>query len=155
MGKIKNLPSLKKEVKRLRRLKKIIVFTNGCFDIIHPGHITLLRQAKRKGDILIVGLNSDSSVRRIKGRKRPIIDETSRAKVIAELEVVDYVIIFSEETPYKLITQIKPDYLVKGGDWDKKNIVGRGIVKKVYRVKLEGRHSTTNIIKKITRSNRP
>jgi rfaE bifunctional protein nucleotidyltransferase chain/domain len=106
-----------------------IVFTNGCFDIIHAGHVQYLEQAKQLGDILVVGLNSDSSVKRLKGNDRPVNSQQNRALVLAALESVDYVIIFEEDTPYELIKAIQPDVLVKGGDWQEDSIVGSNIVK--------------------------
>ncbi len=107
---------------------KRIVFTNGCFDIIHAGHVQYLEQAKLLGDILIIGLNSDTSVKRLKGNDRPINNEQNRAIVLAGLEAVDYIIIFEEDTPYEMIKVIQPDVLVKGGDWSESNIVGADIV---------------------------
>ena len=151
MGKIKNLKGLKKDISRLKRKGKIIVFTNGCFDILHLGHLKILNVARQKGDVLIVGLNSDSSIQKIKGSKRPILTQDARAKLLANMIQVDYVVIFSEATPYNLIKRIKPDVLVKGGDWKKDKIVGNKLVKKVYRVKLCPGHSTTRIINKIKR----
>ena len=105
-----------------------IVFTNGCFDILHRGHITYLAQARQLGDLLVVGLNSDASVRRLKGPERPVNDEQSRALLLAALEMVDYVVLFEEDTPYNLILKVKPDLLVKGGDYDIHNIVGADFV---------------------------
>ena len=106
-----------------------IVFTNGCFDILHRGHITYLAQARQLGDLLVVGLNSDASVRRLKGPERPVNDEQSRALLLAALEMVDYVVLFEEDTPYNLILKVKPDLLVKGGDYDIHNIVGADFVR--------------------------
>jgi len=113
----KNLPEGKK-----------IVFTNGCFDILHPGHLHLLSSAKELGDLLIVGLNSDTSVKKLKGEKRPVMDEHSRAVMLASLDWVDYVVLFSEETPLELIREVGPDILVKGGDYLPDEIVGADIV---------------------------
>jgi rfaE bifunctional protein nucleotidyltransferase chain/domain len=152
MGKIQSLQSIIKIVRRLKSKGKHIVFTNGCFDIIHPGHIKILNDAKSKGDILVVGLNSDASVKRIKGEKRPILGERARAQVLAALGVVDYVVLFNSDTPSDLIKAIKPDFLVKGGDWQLDKIIGREYVKKVYRVKLYPGYSTSGIIKKILQS---
>ncbi len=152
MGKIKNLKGLETVISRLKRKGKKIVFTNGCFDILHLGHLKILSEAKRRGDVLIVGLNSDSSIQKIKGLKRPILAQKTRAKLLANMIQVDYVVIFSEATPYNLIKKIKPDILVKGGDWKKDKIVGKKLVKKVYRVKLCSGHSTTRIINKIKKS---
>ena len=106
-----------------------IVFTNGCFDILHCGHATYLAQARQMGDLLVVGLNSDASVRRLKGPDRPVNDEQSRALLLAALEMVDYVVLFEEDTPYNLILKVKPDLLVKGGDYDIDNIVGADFVR--------------------------
>ena len=152
MGKIKSLKELKKAVSGLKRQGKKIVFTNGCFDILHLGHLKILNEARKKGDVLIVGLNSDSSIKRIKGSKRPILTQDARAKLLANMIGVDYVVIFSEATPYNLIKTIKPDVLVKGGDWKKDKIVGNKLVKKIHSVKLCSGHSTTHIINKIKKS---
>jgi D-beta-D-heptose 7-phosphate kinase/D-beta-D-heptose 1-phosphate adenosyltransferase len=133
------------------------VFTNGCFDILHSGHVLYLEEAKALGDILIVGLNSDESVRRLKGEARPINSQDDRAIVLAGLASVDYVIIFEEDTPYNLIKAIQPDILVKGGDWQVKDIVGHdivlnkgGIVKSLSFI--EGK-STTHTLSKLFREN--
>lgn len=141
---------------KLRYLKdssKKIIFTNGCFDILHAGHVCYLNAAKNLGDILIVGLNSDRSVRRLKGNGRPVICEKDRAFILSNLKAVDYVIIFNEDTPYELIEKIKPDILVKGGDYEGKPVVGSDIVDKnggktVLINFIEGK-STTGIIKSI------
>lgn len=106
-----------------------IVFTNGCFDVLHYGHVHYLVQARQLGDLLVVGLNSDASVRRLKGESRPVNPEQARAFVLAALEMVDYVCLFEEDTPYELIAAVKPDVLVKGGDYAVDNIVGSDIVK--------------------------
>ena len=151
MGKIKSLKGLESIISRLKSKGKKIVFTNGCFDILHLGHLKIINEAKRKGDVLIIGLNSDSSIKKIKGSKRPILTQSSRAKLLANMIGVDYVVIFNEATPYNLIKRIKPDVLVKGGDWKKDKIVGNELVKKIYRVKLCLGHSTTGIINKIKR----
>ena len=125
--KITTLNRLLEAISKQRPRKKI-VFTNGCFDILHYGHIKYLSSARSYGDILVIGLNSDASVRRLKGDKRPINTEKDRAEILAALENVDHVIIFNEDTPYKLIKSLKPDILVKGGDWRKEKIVGADIV---------------------------
>ena len=127
---------------------KRVVFTNGCFDIIHAGHVRYLTEAKKLGDILVIGLNSDSSVSTIKPG-RPIIPEQQRAEVLSALSMVDYITLFNEDTPYELIKEIKPDILVKGADWDTKNIVGSDIVKEVRTIPFVEGISTTEIIKKI------
>ena len=154
--KIKNITQLKKIIVRLKNQGKKIVFTNGCFDILHFGHAKYLKEAKRKGDILIVGVNSDSSVRKIKGNRRPIINEAYRAGLIAALESVDFVVIFKEETPFRVIKTLKPDILVKGADWAQRDIVGRDFILKgggkVYTVKLVKGFSSTNLIKKIAKA---
>lgn len=130
-----------------------VVFTNGCFDILHSGHITYLAQARQMGDLLVVGLNSDASVRRLKGQERPVNSQDARALVLAALEIVDYVAIFDEDTPYNLIAKVQPDVLVKGGDYQVDNIVGADIVRarggKVLTVPLVPGFSTTSIIDKI------
>lgn len=133
---------------------KKIVFTNGCFDILHPGHVYYLNQAKSLGDVLIVGLNSDDSVRRLnKGAERPIHPQEERAKVLASLLCVDYVCIFQEDTPLELIKIVKPDVLVKGGDYTIDKIVGADIVLqnggKVEIIPLLEGYSTTNIVRKL------
>lgn len=153
--KIKSLANLKDIAAALKKKGKRIVFTNGCFDILHYGHAKYLEDAKGRGDILIVGVNSDSSIRRIKGKKRPIIREHDRLRLLSALESVDYVVLFSEDTPIKLIRSIRPDILIKGSDWDKAAIVGADFVLsyggKVDTVKLLKGRSTTNLIKKIAK----
>ncbi|MCX7770276.1 MAG: D-glycero-beta-D-manno-heptose 1-phosphate adenylyltransferase [Proteobacteria bacterium] len=138
---------------RLSEKGKIIVFTNGCFDIIHSGHIKYLYEAKKLGDILIIGLNSDSSIKKIKGEKRPIVNEQERAYVLSALEMVDFIVIFDEETPYELIKAVKPHVLVKGGDWDIEKIVGKDIVEsyggRVLNIPFVEGKSTTNIIERV------
>jgi D-beta-D-heptose 7-phosphate kinase/D-beta-D-heptose 1-phosphate adenosyltransferase len=148
MGQILTWEELKKRVDALKSDGKKIVFTNGCFDIIHVGHIRYLKEAKKLGDVLIVGLNSDSSVKRLKPN-RPINVESHRAEVLASLEMVDYVAIFKEDTPYELINFLKPHVLVKGGDWNRENIVGSDLVPEVYSLVYMNGVSTTGIIKKI------
>ena len=140
-------------VKKLKSQNKKIVFTNGCFDILHIGHVKYLQKAKSLGDVLIVGVNSNESVTRLKGPKRPINDEYDRAYLLASLEVVDYVVIFKEDTPYELIKKIKPDILVKGKDYEGKEVVGSDIAKEVQLIEFINGKSTTNIIKKIKESN--
>ncbi len=135
------------------RSRKKVVFTNGCFDILHVGHVTLLRQARALGDYLVVGLNSDTSVRRIKGKNRPIVKENERAHLLAALEAVDFVVVFDEDTPRDVIRQIKPDILVKGADYRVEDVVGRDIVEsyggKVELVPLVDGLSTTHIVQTI------
>ncbi len=153
--KIKTLKGLKKIVSGLKKEGKAIVFTNGCFDLLHYGHVKYLEDAKKKGDILIVAVNSDASVRKIKGDKRPIVNEGDRQGIIAALESVDYVILFKEETPLELIAKLKPDILVKGADWNRDNIVGGNLVLssggRVSTIKLLKGRSTTNLINKALR----
>lgn len=140
-------------VNELKAQGKRIVFTNGVFDIIHRGHVEYLSEAKNLGDVLIVGLNSDSSVKMIKGDKRPIVTEENRAYVLSNLKPVDYVVIFNEDTPYNSIKKILPDILVKGADWAEDNIVGSDIVKQsggeIKRITFVENNSSTNIIEKI------
>lgn len=154
--KIKTPGALKKIISRLKAKGKIIVFTNGCFDLLHYGHVKYLEDAKRKGDILVVAINSDVSVRRIKGSRRPIVKEKDRLKIIAGLESVDYVVLFPEDTPFKLIKLFKPDILVKGADWKRDDIIGNDFVLscggKVFNINLVKRLSTTNLIKEIAKS---
>lgn len=149
MSKVKTLSILKRIIVNLKKRGKRIVFTNGCFDLIHPGHIKILKTAKQKGDVLIVGLNADVSIKRLKGDARPIIDEKARSFVLSAIEFVDYIILFEEDTPLRLIQALRPDYLVKGEDWGKDNIIGREFVKKIYLVKFYPGYSTTKIIEKI------
>ena len=136
--------------KRLKAENKKVVFSNGCFDILHAGHVDYLNKAKLFGDVLIVALNSDDSVKRLKGSKRPIVKEHERAFVIANLKSVDYVTFFEEDTPAKIIDDLIPDILVKGSDWKIENIVGRETVEKnggkVERVEFVNFQSTSNII---------
>jgi rfaE bifunctional protein nucleotidyltransferase chain/domain len=150
LGKIVNRDTLQEIVASAHAHGKKIVFTNGCFDIIHSGHIKHLRQAKALGDILIIGLNSDSSVARIKP-KRPVNPQDNRAVVLSSLEMVDYVTLFDEDTPYKLIKFLKPDILVKGGDWKKEDIVGSDIAKETHSLPYVEGVSTSEIIEKIKR----
>jgi rfaE bifunctional protein nucleotidyltransferase chain/domain len=153
MNKICTRESLKDKIDQLRKEGKKIVFTNGCFDILHVGHTRYLREAKRTADILIIALNSDESVRTLKGDKRPLIPEAERADVVASLESVDFVTIFHELTPLALIEFIKPDVLIKGGDWEEENVVGRESVKRwggrVVIIPEIKESSTSNIIEKI------
>lgn len=148
MGKIVSRDELKKNVERLRTDGKKIVFTNGCFDIIHVGHVRYLKEAKSLGDILIVALNSDRSVSALKP-ERPINPQEHRAEVLAALEVVDYVTLFDEETPYDLIKLLNPDVLVKGGDWKKEDIVGSDVAKQTFSLPYVEGVSTSAIIEKI------
>ncbi len=153
--KVKTITQLKKILPRLRRAGRSIVFTNGCFDILHYCHVKYLEDAKKKADVLIVGLNSDASVRKIKGSNRPLVEVRDRARVLAALESVDYVCIFSQTTPLGLIKIVKPDILVKGADWKMNDIVGSSFVKsyggKVVNIPLVKGRSTTALIKKIAK----
>jgi D-beta-D-heptose 7-phosphate kinase/D-beta-D-heptose 1-phosphate adenosyltransferase len=137
----------------LRRVGRRIVFTNGCFDLLHPGHIYMLTQAKRLGDVLVVGINSDASVKRLKGVQRPIFHETERVIVLSALAAVDYVTIFDEDTPLEIIRLLRPHVLVKGGDWPMERIVGKEVVEgeggKVVVIPYQAGFSTTDIIRRI------
>jgi rfaE bifunctional protein nucleotidyltransferase chain/domain len=137
----------------LKKKGKKIVFTNGCFDLLHAGHVRYLQEARSLGDFLVVGLNSDQSVRQIKDPSRPLIVEQQRAEILAALECVDYVVLFDEADPFRLIDEIKPDVLVKGADWSMDNIIGADIVMayggKVQRVDLVPSISTSEIIDRI------
>ena len=141
--------AISETVKRLRRDGKKIVFTNGCFDILHLGHIRYLEKAKSFGDVLIVGLNSDESVKRLKGKDRPVNSQYDRAYLLAALESVDYVTIFGEDTPYELLETIRPDILVKGGDYAGKEVVGRELAGQLRIVEFVEGRSTTGIIEKM------
>lgn len=155
-SKIKNTTQLKGTVARLKAQGKKIVFTNGCFDLLHYGHVKYLEDAKKKGDILVVAVNSDASVKRIKGDRRPIVSEKDRMRLLAALESVNYVVLFKEDTPFEIINLLKPDVIIKGADWRKNNIVGKDTVLgyggKVSTIKLVKNRSTTNLIKKIART---
>ncbi len=155
MEKVISVKRLLGIIKAPGKRRKSIVFTNGCFDILHAGHVRYLKKARALGDILVVGLNSDSSMRAIKGMGRPIVPETERAEVISALSSVDFVVIFNETTPIRLIEAIRPDVLVKGADWKRGQIVGEDVLKsyggRVSRIRLLKGKSTTNIIKKILR----
>jgi len=143
-------------VTRLRRDGKTIVFTNGVFDLLHPGHVRYLQQARGLGDALIVGVNSDASVRAIKGPSRPVTNEQERAEVIAALACVDAAVVFDEDTPHAIIAAIQPDVLVKGADWAADAIVGRDVVEarggRVVRMPIETGYSTTAILERIRRN---
>lgn len=153
MNKILERNALKDKLEELRKKGKKIAFTNGCFDILHVGHVRYLREAKKTADVLVLALNSDSSVRSIKGEKRPLMNEKERAEILAALEFIDFVTIFQELTPLELINYLKPDILIKGGDWPEEKIVGREEIKKwggrvAIIPEVEGK-STTNIVEKI------
>ena len=141
--------ALQARLSGLRR-GKTVVFTNGCFDLLHAGHLKVLEQCKKHGDLLVVALNSDSSVRRIKGPKRPILPLKERGALMAALKPVDFVTWFDEDTPVNLIKKLRPDVLVKGGDWTADKIIGREFVKKVVRIPLVKGRSTSAIIADIS-----
>ncbi|MFH0734767.1 MAG: D-glycero-beta-D-manno-heptose 1-phosphate adenylyltransferase [bacterium] len=139
--------------KRLKDEGKKIVFTNGCFDILHAGHVDYLNKAKAMGDILVIGLNSDNSIRRIKGEKRPVVNQNDRAFLLLNLKAVDYVVLFEEDTPAEIIDYLIPDVLIKGADWSIDKIVGRNTVEKnggeVKTIEFVTNQSTSNIIQTI------
>lgn len=147
-NKILTSTKLKSFLKKAKKEGKKIVFTNGCFDILHAGHVRIIEFAKSKGDVLILGLNSDASVKRLKGPSRPINKEKDRAIVVSALAAVDAVVLFKEDTPLNLIKIIKPDILVKGADYTVQTVVGREYSGKVVLCPLVKGKSTTNIIKK-------
>ena len=153
LQKIKTQDELRDIVAQVRAAGRKVVFTNGCFDIIHTGHTRYLQVAKGFGDVLVVAVNSDDSVRRIKGPKRPIMPQSERAEVLAALSSVDYVTVFDEETPHALIVDLMPDVLVKGGDWSVDDIVGKDAVEagggKVCAIPYIDGASTTGIVERI------
>lgn len=142
-------------ITKQRRDGRRIVFTNGVFDLLHPGHVRYLQAARREGDVLVVGVNSDRSVRVVKGPTRPVVPQEERAEVLAALASVDAVVIFDEETPHAIISRLQPDVLVKGADWPADQIVGRDIVEarggRVVRVTVETGYSTTEILERAKR----
>lgn len=156
MNKILTRGVLQKKLEDLRKQGKKIAFTNGCFDILHVGHVRYLREAKKTADVLVLALNSDSSVRSIKGEKRPLVSEQERAEVLAALEFIDFVTIFPELTPLELINYLKPDILIKGGDWPEEKVVGREEVKqwggRVSIIPEVKGKSTTNVVDKIIKT---
>jgi D-beta-D-heptose 7-phosphate kinase/D-beta-D-heptose 1-phosphate adenosyltransferase len=147
--KICSIKQLVEIIKHLKAKKKKIVFTNGCFDLIHIGHVSLFQKAKTLGDVLIVAINSDKSLANLKGPKRPLVPQKDRTKLLAAITAIDYVVVFNEQTPFELLSKLKPDVLVKGGDYKIEDIVGREFVKKVYRYPLVEGKSTSNLIKLI------
>jgi len=153
MGRVVHREELKTIRETLRRDRRKVVFTNGVFDILHRGHVDYLLKARGAGDVLVVGMNSDASVRRIKGEKRPIVPEEDRAFVLSNLVPVDFVCLFEEDTPYSLIAEILPDVLVKGADWSVEAIVGKEVVEKaggvVSTIAFVPDRSTTSIIDRI------
>jgi len=156
-GKILARAALARRLAALRRGGQRIVFTNGCFDLLHPGHVRYLRAARRLGDVLVVGVNGDRSARRLnKGPGRPLVRAHDRAEVVAALEMVDYVTIFDEDTPYEIIRALAPDVLVKGGDWAVERIVGADIVRArggaVKALPYTANYSTTALVRRLRRA---
>ena len=153
LTKIKTLDAARDDCNRMKASGKRIVFTNGCFDILHPGHIRYLSAARELGEVLVVAVNSDTSVRIIKGPKRPILEQQARAELVAALECVDLVLVFDEDNPLRVIQDLLPDILVKGGDWAEDNIIGSDVVKKaggrVKRIPFVTGFSTTDIINRV------
>ena len=151
--KIISLASLKRKIRRLRQNGKRIVFTNGCFDILHYGHVKYLQDARSYGDYLVVAVNSDSSIKKIKVKNRPVIRQSDRLKTVAALASVDFVVLFNADSPLRLIKALKPDILIKGADWNKQKIIGADFVEsyggKVLTVNLVKGRSTSAIIEKI------
>jgi len=158
MSKISTKDSLIRERQRLRAEGRRVVFTNGCFDLLHPGHVRYLSHARSLGDVLVVALNSDRSVGILKGEGRPILKQDERAEVLAALEAVDYVIVFDEETPRELISALLPDVLVKGGDWPVDQIVGREEVEgaggKVLSLPFVEGLSTSELLERVSKAQR-
>jgi len=155
MGRVVDMEELLAVRRDARRSGKIFVFTNGCFDILHRGHVELLKQARSLGDLLIVAVNSDESVRRLKGHRRPIVRQEDRTVVLASLECVDYVTVFGEDTPLQVISRLRPDVLVKGSDYAPGEVVGREEVEdaggRVEIVPLHGDFSTERMLREIAR----
>jgi len=154
--KIKNLDVLAHLIAAEHARGKKVVFTNGCFDLLHVGHVKYLQKARQFGDLLVVGLNSDASVKRLKGETRPLIEQSERAHILAALDCIDYVVLFDEDTPLRLIDALKPDVLVKGGDYRIDEVVGRELVEagggRVELVQFVDGRSTSRIIEKILES---
>jgi len=151
MPKVTGREALAARLKELRSAGRKVVFTNGCFDIIHAGHVRYLREARSLGDVLVIGLNSDASVSRLKPG-RPVNAEADRAEVLSALESVDFVTVFHEDTPYELIKTLRPDILVKGGDWEKSDIVGSDLVEDTRSLPFHEGRSTSSIIHRIKSS---
>lgn len=153
---VKGWQELSKLVKKAQQQSKKVVFTNGCFDILHAGHVQYLQEAKNLGDFLLVAVNSDASVNRLKGDKRPLVSEDERCQVLDALKMVDLVTVFEQDTPYQLIDAIQPDVLVKGGDWQPQDIVGADIVLnnggEVKSLSFKNGISTTKIIEKVRKN---
>jgi len=158
-SKVLSRPRLLRRCAILRKQGNTIVFTNGCFDLLHYGHVRYLQQAKQRGDILVVGVNSDRSVQRLKGPSRPLVPERERAAVLAALACIDYVTIFNENTPGRVISLLQPDILIKGADWHNGAIVGADVVRarggRVIRMPLVKGRSTSNLIHEILKKCRP
>jgi rfaE bifunctional protein nucleotidyltransferase chain/domain len=152
MGKFLELNTLAKQLDSARKGRKV-VFTNGCFDLLHVGHIKYLQEARAQGDLLVVGLNTDASVRRLKGEERPVQNEADRGEILAALACVDFVALFKEDTPYEMIKTLQPDVLVKGGDWPVDKIVGSDVVLarggQVKSLQFVNGKSTTSLVEKI------
>jgi rfaE bifunctional protein nucleotidyltransferase chain/domain len=154
--KLKSLEEIKAIIVEARNNRKRVVFTNGCFDLLHRGHVHILREARACGDVLVVGINSDKSVKQIKGPARPVLPESDRCELLGAMEMVDFVILFNEPDPYDLIAAIQPDVLVKGGDWNSEKIIGADLVEegggRVVVVPYIKGFSTTEIIERIRNS---
>lgn len=152
-SKIKSRRELQEIVAALKSEGKTVVFTNGCFDLLHPGHVRYLEKARAEGDVLVVALNSDLSVRKLKGEDRPVLPEEERSEIMGALGCVDFVTTFEEETPENIIEELVPTVLVKGGDWPIDKILGRQVVEansgRVISIDFEEEYSTSNILKKI------
>ena len=155
-GKIVSRRRLRRILSACRREQRTVVFTNGCFDLLHAGHVKLLERARRLGDVLVVGLNSDRSVRRLKGPGRPVIKQGDRALLLAAMDSIDYVTIFGEATPARLIASVQPDILIKGADWNASQIIGADVVRqrrgRIVRFPVVRGYSTSEIIARIQRS---
>lgn len=153
MGRVVSQDELILHVAQRKRNRERVVFTNGCFDLLHPGHIRCLEQARALGDVLVVAVNSDASARQLKGDGRPVVPQEERAEILAALAAVEYVVIFDEPTPHELIARLLPDVLVKGGDWGPNEIVGRAEVEaaggRVVSIPVEPGYSTTGILERI------
>jgi D-beta-D-heptose 7-phosphate kinase/D-beta-D-heptose 1-phosphate adenosyltransferase len=159
MGEVLSREALAAVCTRVKKAGKRVVFTNGCFDILHRGHVDYLTKAKALGDLLVVGVNGDDSVRRMKGPNRPVVNQDDRAAVLAALAAVDYVSLFDEDTPFELIRAIVPDVLVKGADWSLEAIVGKDVVEAaggtVQTLEFLPNRSTSSIIQKIIQAAAP
>ncbi len=156
MGRVLSQDELILQVQARKRKGQRVVFTNGCFDLLHPGHVRLLEQARSLGDALVVAINSDASVRQLKGAHRPVIPEGERAEILAALAAVDYAVVFQEPTPQRLIATLLPDVLVKGSDWGPSEVVGREEVEaaggRVVSIPLEAGYSTTRLLERMRNS---